>query len=454
MRLTNWVGKALSSIRASGVAGSFWGRIHEPFAGAWQRNLEVDPRESLLAFSAVFSCVTGIASDIAKLRPKLMVKVDGIWEESSNSTYSAVLKKPNHYQTRLKFLEQWITSKLLHGNAYILKVRDPSGIVIRLYVLDPSRVTPMVSDSGDIFYSINRDNLSMTEEVILPASEIIHDMMVSLFHPLVGVSPIYACGRSASVGNSIQINSQFLFKNKSQPGGVLTAPGKISDEAARRLKEHWDNNYSGQNSGKVAVLGDGLKFEQMIMSAADAQLIEQLKWSVEDVARAFRYPMFKLGAGTTPISNNVEMLGLEYYSGCLQPLVEAFELCMDEGLGLPENMGVELDLDGLMRMDTTSLYASVSAGIAGGWMSPNEARAKVNLKPVDGGDSPFLQQQNYAIEDLAKLRSLEFEAMENPPAPVAPVAPEAPDTEDDDDEPDEKEITRALIERIKKGLAA
>lgn len=454
MRLTNWVGKALSSIRASGVAGSFWGRIHEPFAGAWQRNLEVDPRESLLAFSAVFSCVTGIASDIAKLRPKLMVKVDGIWEESSNSTYSAVLKKPNHYQTRLKFLEQWITSKLLHGNAYILKVRDPSGIVIRLYVLDPSRVTPMVSDSGDIFYSINRDNLSMTEEVILPASEIIHDMMVSLFHPLVGVSPIYACGRSASVGNSIQINSQFLFKNKSQPGGVLTAPGKISDEAARRLKEHWDNNYSGQNSGKVAVLGDGLKFEQMIMSAADAQLIEQLKWSVEDVARAFRYPMFKLGAGTTPISNNVEMLGLEYYSGCLQPLVEAFELCMDEGLGLPENMGVELDLDGLMRMDTTSLYASVSAGIAGGWMSPNEARAKVNLKPVDGGDSPFLQQQNYAIEDLAKLRSLEFEAMENPPAPVAPVAPEAPDTEDDDDEPDEEEITRALIERIKKGLAA
>jgi HK97 family phage portal protein len=453
MKLTNWVGKALSSIRASGVAGSFWGRIHEPFAGAWQRNLEVDPRESLLAFSAVFSCVTGIASDIAKLRPKLMMKVDGIWEESSNSTYSAVLKKPNHYQTRLKFLEQWITSKLLHGNAYILKVRDPQGIVIRLYVLDPSRVTPMVSDSGDIFYSINRDNLSMTEEVILPASEIIHDMMVSLFHPLVGVSPIYACGRSASVGNSIQINSQFLFKNKSQPGGVLTAPGKISDEAARRLKEHWDNNYSGQNSGKVAVLGDGLKFEQMIMSAADAQLIEQLKWSVEDVARAFRYPMFKLGAGGTPISNNVEMLGLEYYSGCLQPLVEAFELCMDEGLGLPENMGVELDLDGLMRMDTTSLYASVSAGIAGGWMSPNEARAKVNLRPVDGGDSPFLQQQNYAIEDLAKLRSLEFEAMENPPEPPPPPMIEAPDTEDDD-EPDEEEVTRALIERIKKGLAA
>lgn len=434
MKMPNIIQKALSSIRASGVAGSFWGRIHEPFAGAYQRNMEIDSRETLLAFSAVFSCTTGIASDIAKLQPRIMSKTSqGIWEVNLTSPYARLLKKPNHYQTRLKFIEQWIICKLLHGNAYILKSRDQSGRVIALYVLDPTRVVPMVSDTGDIYYQLSRDDLSLTDTDIVPASEIIHDTMVCLFHPLVGVSPIYACGRSASMGNAIQVNTQALFKNRSQPGGMLTAPAKISDEAASRIKAHWDTKFQGDSTGKIAVLGDGLKYEQLTMNAVDAQLIDQLKWSVEDVARAFRYPMYKLGAGSTPISNNVEMLGLEYYSGCLQPLIESLELLLDSGLDLRNDECVELDTKGLMRMDTGALYKANSDAISGGWMAPNEARKEANLPPVDGGDSPMVQQQNYSLEDLAKLRQSEF----------APKAIDDPETE-----------TEELIKRIRKGLNA
>jgi hypothetical protein len=100
-------------------------------------------------------------------------------------------------------------------------------------------------------------------------------------------------------------------------------------------------------------------------------------------------------------------------------------------------------------MDTAALYQSITSGISGGFLAPNEGRRKLNLPPVEGGDSPFLQQQNYAIEDLSKLRTLEFDAMENPPPPPPVIAPPMDDNEDDDSE----EVTRSLIARIQKGLA-
>src|SRR4030095_1362663 len=113
---------------------------------------------------------------------------NGIWTPVDIAAFSPVLRKPNRYQTRIKFVEFWITSKLLHGNAYVLKQRDQRGIVIALYVLDPTRVIPLVTPSGDIYYQLNRDDLSgLTDSVTVPAREIIHDPMVCLFHPLIGV---------------------------------------------------------------------------------------------------------------------------------------------------------------------------------------------------------------------------------------------------------------------------
>ena len=124
----------------------------------------------------------------------------------------------------------------------------------------------------------------------MPAREIIHDLMMPLFHPLIGVSPIYACGIVALQGLNIQANSSQFFASGSNPGGVLTAPGAIDDSTAQRLKACWDANYTGANVGKVAVLGDGLKYEAMSVNAVDAQLIEQLKWTTETVCACYHVP--------------------------------------------------------------------------------------------------------------------------------------------------------------------
>src|SRR5262245_26334105 len=173
----------------SQIGSWWWPTIREPFTGAWQRDMPLRA-ESLITYFAVYSCVSLISTDVGKLRLRLMRKSDeGLWQEIDVPAFSPVLRKPNHYQTRQKFIEQWLMSKLIHGNTYVLKQRDQRGVVVALYILDACRVTALVAPDASIFYELSSDNLSgLPQTVRVPASEIIHDVCVPLFHPLCGVS--------------------------------------------------------------------------------------------------------------------------------------------------------------------------------------------------------------------------------------------------------------------------
>lgn len=432
--------------------GGWWPIVREPYTGAWQQNVEVK-LDSVLGHPAAFRCISIIASDVAKMRLRLVrLTEDGVWKESESAAFSPVLRKPNRFQNRIQFFTNWMESKLVRGNAYILKERDGRGVVVRMYVLDPNRVKPLVADDGSVFYELQKDVLAGQGEnsVVVPASEIIHDRWNTLFHPLVGLSPIFACGLAAIQGLNIQNNSARFFQNGSNPGGVLTAPGAISDETAQRLKSHWDANYSGENVGKVAVLGDGLTYQPMSVTAVDAQLIEQLKWSAETVCGVFGVPPHKAGFGAPPAYNNVEALNQQYYSDCLQIHVESVELCLDEGLGIGAGVkvdgvtyGTEFDLDDLLRMDTATQIDTLSKATTGGLLKPDEARRRLGEGKVEGGDAVYLQQQNYSLAALARR-----DAGNDPFGTGAPATQSDPPANDNT----ELEAARALI-ALQKGLA-
>lgn len=421
--------------------GWLWAAVREPFAGAWQRNITPDKKENLLAFSAVYACISLIAEDIAKLRLRLMEQEEGgYWKEVDRVTpFAIVLRKPNHYQTTLQFIVAWIVMKLMYGNVYILKERDRRGIVTALYVLDSRMVTPLIADNGEVFYQIQTDKLSgiYEDKPALPASEIIHDRGLTLFHPLIGVSPIFACGASATQGIRIQNNSATFFENMSRPSGHLTSPNEITDAVAARLKTDFEQNFSGRNLGRLLVTGSGLKYEAMTIPAVDAQLIEQLRWTVEDVARCFRVPLHKIASGANPTFNNISAMNQDYYAQTLQTHIEAIEALLDEGLGLYDVRdrlySVEFDLDGLLRMDPATRAEVAQKQVSAGVLAPNEARLRENLPPVVGGETPYLQQQNYSLAALAARDAM------NPlaalPAPTVTPLP-APDTPDAGDTPD------------------
>jgi phage portal protein BeeE len=104
-------------------------------------------------------------------------------------------------------------------------------------------------------------------------------------------------------------------------------------------------------------------------------------------------------------------------------------------------------------MDETSQVAVLNESVKGGWMMPDEARQRRGLEPVPGGNTPYMQQQNYALAALAKRDAREDPfATASPPAP-APAPAEVPlETPDDEDEADDE--VKAFVDSVIARLAA
>jgi HK97 family phage portal protein len=407
-------------------SGRGWWTIHDFQSGAFQAAETPISPERVLANWSVYACLSLISADLGKMRLKLVeLGEDGIWRETRSAAFSPVLKKPNRYQTRQKFIEAWAISKLgPAGNAYVLKERDGRGLVTGMHVLNPFMVTPLIAPDGSVFYRINENYLAkVTKDVeAVPAYEIIHDRAACLFHPLVGVSPIYACGLAAQQGLSIQSNQDQFFRNRSMPGGVITAPHEISETTAERIKREWGSRFSAENAGKTAVLGDGMKYEPFAANARDSQLAEQLSLTAKAVCSTYHVPPFKIGLEALPAGQKVEDMNRIYYADCLQSLMESIEALLDEGLGLElsgKSYGTEFEVDDLMRMDSATMIDALGKAVGAAILAPDEARFKMNLPPVEGGASPYLQQQNYSLAALAKRDAQEdpFGSKASAPAP-------------------------------------
>src|SRR5215510_6177012 len=426
--------------------------VYESFPGAWQQDVPI--RNDLAqAFHADFACKTLIARDIAKLRVKLVEKDANteIWSETTNPAYSPVLRRQNDYQTRNQFFENWMLSKLSRGNTYVLKVRDARNVVVDLHILDPMRVQPLISEDGTVFYRLMTDYLAGIKEITVPARDIIHDRCNCLFHPLVGTPPIFASGLASMLGINAQKASNLLFQNSSTPGGILTAPGEISQVEEQRIKEEWEQRFSRVNLGRVAVLSGGMTYQKLPMTNVEVQLLENLKWSAQVVCSVYHVPGYKVSVEPLPSHINIQSLNCEYYAQALQSHIEEIEELLDYALGIGEasGLGTQFDTDNLLRMDTATLVTTIKDAVGAGVMAPNEGRSKFDLKPVEGGDQPYLQQQNYSLEALAKR-----DAQADPFAPASPPKPPADVQPADQKPPPPQKDLAVLTQKFTQALRA
>jgi HK97 family phage portal protein len=388
---------------------NIWNSVREAFTGAWQQNVST-PICDVLQHPTVFACITLIAGDMAKMRWDLTQAIgNDVWMPVENPAFSPFLRRPNHFQTDFQFREHWATSKLIYGNTYALKQRDLRGLVTAAHVLDPRRVLPLVAPDGSVFYELKMDDLAQQprENVVVPAREIFHDRFNCFYHPLVGIGPLFAAGIPAMLGLKILKSSNHFFGNGAMPGGILYVPGVLDQAKADDLKARWDTNYGGANYGSVAILPDGLRFEVTTQPADKSQLSEQWDKASQAIATAFKVPFYMVG-GPPPPYNNPQSQSVEYLTRCLQPLIVGEETCLDDGLGLtPDKIngvqyGVQLKTSDLLLMDTLTMMTVLRDGVSAGLLKPNDGRAQLNYPPVEGGETPYLQVQNYSLAALAK----------------------------------------------------
>lgn len=436
VRAANWL---------TGSRGGPWKDI-ETHTGHWQMSGRgFDSPVSPMQFSAVYSCVSIIADDISKLPLQIWQKNERGKTEVTNTAVYRVLMKPNHYQTRIDFFLYLISSYLLEGNGYAYIDRDGTGAPAALYPLPPTDVQIAVSDDGSVFYDVPENVLygpvftrgSNTRRIRVPARDMLHHRALTYSNPLVGITPITAAALSAHTGLRILQQSDKFFANLQRPSGILTSDNNLGDKALERLKAVWKETQGGKNFGSVAVFDGGIKWQPLTMTAVDAQLIEQLKFSVSDVARAFRVPLFLLGEGTGTTFKNAETMMSVYYSQTLSFHLGLLEERINQSLGLSRvGQSAVFDLKSILRTEFKERIEAYTRGIQQGMFTPNEARDWEGLNPKEGGDDLLVQSQMIPL-------NMAGESVKQGTTPATPPASEEPQDDNPDDPQDPQDDSEA-----------
>lgn len=348
--------------------------------------------ETALELIAVFACVRLIAETLAMLPlPVYRRREDnGREAERAHRLWPILNSRPNRWQTAMQFREMMIGHCLLRGNAYSQIVGTGGRGVDQLIPLHPDRVWPFWrSAQQDVAYAYFP--LEGGKRVFL-RGELFHLAGLG-FDGLRGVSPITLHREALGFAAALQEHGGRTFANGTRLSGVIEHPGALGD-ALPELRRQWDEIYSGlANTGKVAILEEGMKWHQIGMTLEDAQYVGLSQKTTEDVARIFRVPPHMIGATdkATSWGTGIEQQQIGFVVHTLTPWSTRYEQCVERDLfheGEERTHYVEHNVDGLLRGDQKSRYEAYRSSINTGWMVPNEARAKENLNPLPGLDRP------------------------------------------------------------------
>lgn len=357
---------------------------------------------SAMQMTAVYSCVRILAEAIAGLPIHLYrYKEDGGKEKAiEHPLYRILHDEPNPEMSSFVLRETLMTHLLLWGNAYAQVIRNGRGEVVALYPLMPNKMTVDRDSSGQLYYQYQRssdESGDKNETVILRPVDVLHIPGLG-FDGLVGYSPIAMAKNAIGLAIATEEYGAKFFANGAAPSGVLEHPGTIKDP--QRVREAWQSQFGGsQNSGKIAVLEEGMKYTPISISPEQAQFLETRKFQINEIARIFRVPPHMVGDLEKSSFSNIEQQSLEFVKYTLDPWVIRWEQSIQRSLLTPEEKKtyfVKFNVEGLLRGDYQSRMNGYATARQNGWMSANDIRELENLDriPAEAGGDLYLINGN------------------------------------------------------------
>ena len=351
---------------------------------------------SAMQMTAVYACVRILSEAVAGLPLHLYrYKEDGGKEKViDHSLYHLLHDEPNKEMSSFIFRETLMTHLLLWGNAYAQIIRNGKGEIIALYPLMPNKMKVDRGEDGELYYIYSRStdeaNAKEDSTVVLTPREVLHIPGLG-FDGLVGYSPIAMAKNAIGLAIATEEYGAKFFANGAAPSGVLEHPGTIKDPA--RLRENWNSTFGGSaNSGKVAVLEEGMKYTPISISPEQAQFLETRKFQINEIARIFRIPPHMVGDLEKSSFSNIEQQSLEFVKYTLDPWIIRWEQSLSRSLLTPDEKKTyffKFNLEGLLRGDYASRMNGYATARQNGWMSANDIRELENLDKIPaelGGD--------------------------------------------------------------------
>lgn len=343
--------------------------------------------ESALSYSAVYACVRILAESMAGL-PLILYRQNGRNRERAEDhpLYFLLKEQPNPEMTSFELREVMVSHVVTWGNAYAEIDWASNGRVQALWPLRPNKIEEIRRERGELVYWYRRPDNQL---VPIPSKNMMHWKGLGS-DGLLGWSPIRMHMEAIGLGLATEEFGSRFFSNGARPGVVLKHPGKLSPEALGRLKSSWSNDHQGlSNAHRTRVLEEGMDIATIGIPPEEAQFLETRKFQVTEIARIFRVPPHMLADLERATFSNIEHQSIDFVVHTLRPWMVRLEQAMQRDLLTPNERGtyyIKHLVDALLRGDTLTRYQAYATGIQNSILTPNEAREKEDLNPIDGAD--------------------------------------------------------------------
>jgi len=262
----------------------------------------------------------------------------------------------------------------LWGNAYCEIERSDAG-VNALWPLRPDRMTPARDEGNNLVYDYRLPDGTTKR---FQFEQIMHWRGLSS-NGIIGYSPIQQAAEAVGLDLATRQYGGRFFGNDSRPGGVLSHPGKLSNDAADKLKRRWEQAHSGlSNAQRVAVLEEGITWTAIGVPPEQAQFLETRKYGRSEIAALYRVPLHLINDLERATFSNIEHQSLEFVKYTLVPWLVQIEQAIKRDLfeiseGKRAHFAEHL-VDGLLRGDIQSRYQAYNTAHMGGWLNADEIR--------------------------------------------------------------------------------
>ena len=362
--------------------------------------------QSALGISTVFSAVSLLADSIALL-PMKTLRYDR--QKVILTEKPKFLEKPNVAQdiSMFSLVHQTISTLAMHGNAFILVDRDRQGRPIQLTPIHPEKVKVEMLDGKKIFMLMTKKG---QYDRRITTYNMLHLIWYQYPGQLTGISPLRANGNTYGLALAMERHLSQFYGQGGTPSSVLETDRDLTSEQASILKDTWLGNHN--RNRKPAVLTGGLKWKAISAAAGD-ELIAAREQITHEIARGFRIPAHLLLAKDgSNVYSNLESNGLAFIRHTLLPWIRRIEDSFTTLI--PGKQFVRLDTDEYARGDQLSRVRSFQVAISSGMMTPNEARAKLDLEPYEGGDKFYIGLQGALIDPTLPPQGIDEHDPTNP----------------------------------------
>lgn len=383
--------------------------------------------ESALKISAAWACMRLISETLAMLPLQVFRREadDGRSVATNHPLYALLHDAPNKTaMTALEFRQMLTLHMLLRGNGYALILPGDRGVVDQLIPLVPEQVGVQRNYDRTLTYRVYDPRTRQT--TAYDEDELFHVRGLSLDGQL-GLSVLSYAATSFGLALAGDQYAARFFQSDARPVGALQSDKELSAAAQERLRASWEEIYGGlNNSGKVAVLEDGLTYVPLSFNPEDSQLLQMREFSVTDIARWFNVPLHMIQSESKDTSwgTGIEQLAIGFVTWTLLPWAKRWEQAISRRLILaPQTFYAEHEMAALLRGDQKTRFESYGIGRQWGYLSVNDIRRLENLQNIGPEGDIYLQPSN--MVDAADVGAPPAPAPARLPAAATPLGAQA-----------------------------